>query len=132
MSKSGKHKKDLESFTGSFSRIPHAVMDSNAFIGSTDKAKSLLFALIRQINGKNNGRLQLTDKWLAEHGWRSKAKNKEATKELIERGLIVQTKQGGLNIGCNWYAVTWLPIKILLVSIFQLRHIIKETGQIAN
>lgn len=107
---SKKLKKPLENFTGGFSRIPHAVLDSQAFIGLSDHGKSLLFALLRQINGSNNGRLQLTNKWLAEHGWRSISINNKSIAELIERGLIVSTRLGGLNAGCNWYALTWLPI----------------------
>ena len=107
---SKKSNKPLESFTGGFSRIPHAVMDSEAFIGLTDHGKALLFALMRQVNGSNNGRLQLTNKWLAAQGWRSISMNKQSTAELIERGLIVTTRLGGLNAGCNWYALTWLPI----------------------
>lgn len=107
---SKKPKKPPETFTGNFSRIPHAVMDSQAFIGLSDRGKSLLFALIRQINGSNNGRLQLTNKWLSEHGWRSVSINHKTIAELTERGLIVSTRLGGLNAGCNWYAVTWLTI----------------------
>ncbi|PSJ18339.1 hypothetical protein [Nitrosomonas supralitoralis] len=107
---SKKPKKPAETFTGGFSRIPHAVMDSQAFIGLSDRGKSLLFALIRQINGSNNGRLQLTYKWLSQHGWQSNSANRKAIAELIERGLIVSTRLGGLNAGCNWYAVTWLQI----------------------
>lgn len=107
---SKKFKKPLENFTGGFSRIPHAVLDSEAFMGLTDTGKALLFALIRQVNGSNNGRLQLTNKWLAAQGWRSISMNKQSTAELIERGLIVTTRLGGLNAGSNWYAVTWLPI----------------------
>lgn len=107
---SKKFKKTLENFTGGFSRIPHAVTDSNAFMGLTDRGKSLLFALMRQINGSNNGRLQLTNKWLSAHGWQSNSSNSKAIAELVKRDLIVITRLGGLNAGCNWYAVTWLPI----------------------
>lgn len=107
---SKKYKKPAESFSGTFSTIPHAVMDSIAFMGLTDRGKSLLFALMRQINGRNNGRLQLTNKWLAEQGWQSNSSNAKAIKELTERELIVTTRLGGLNAGSNWYAVTWLPI----------------------
>lgn len=107
---SKKYKKPPESFSGTFSAIPHAVMDSKAFMGLTDNGKAFLFALIRQVNGSNNGRLQLTNKWLAAQGWRSISMNKQSTAELIERGLIVTTRLGGLNAGSNWYAVTWLPI----------------------
>lgn len=105
-----KSKQLPERITGSFSGIPHAVLDSQAFIGATDKAKSLLFALIRQSNGKNNGHLHLTDKWLRAKGWTSTSQNKKARDELLERGLIVQTYRGGLNAGCDKFALTWLDI----------------------
>jgi hypothetical protein len=105
-----KYKKPPETFTGNFSAIPHAVMDSQAFIGLSDRGKSLLFALIRQINGSNNGKLQLTNRWLSERGWKSISINNKSIAELKDRGLIVSTRLGGLNAGCNWYAVTWLPI----------------------
>lgn len=105
-----KSKQPPERITGSFSGIPHAVLDSQAFIGATDKAKSLLFALIRQVNGKNNGHLHLTDKWLRAQGWTSTSQNKKARDELLARGLIVQTYRGGLNSGCDKFAVSWLDI----------------------
>lgn len=107
---SKKFKKPPENFTGRFGRLPHAVMDSRSFIDSTDRAKSLLFALMRQLNGSNNGRLQLTNKWLSVHGWQSHCSNSKAINELIERGLLITSRLGGLNAGPNWYAVTWLPI----------------------
>jgi hypothetical protein len=50
-----------ELIRGMYGGIPHAVWIA-AFIAS-DKAKSLLFALIRQTNGSNGH--HLTDKWLA-------------------------------------------------------------------
>jgi hypothetical protein len=103
-------RKPPESIKGGYAGMPWAVLDSLAFRGSTDRAKSLLFAVIRQHNGSNNGRYQLTDAWLAKQGYPSKELNSKAQKELIERGLIIKTKHGGLNIGCNFFAVTWLPI----------------------
>lgn len=106
----GKSKKPPESVNGAYTAVPHRVLDSVAFIGASDRAKSFLFALIRQHNGSNNGRFQLTDKWLAKQGWSSADMNIKARAELIERGLIVQTKLGGLNIGANWFALTWLPM----------------------
>lgn len=105
-----KSKKPLEAVGGTYTAIPHRVLDSKAFIGATDRAKSLLYALMRQHNGSNNGRLQLTDKWLSEHGWPSAGMNIKTRAELIERELIIQTRHGGLNSGCNWFALTWLPI----------------------
>ncbi len=100
-----------ERVTGSrFAAFPHSVFDSISFAGASDKAKALLLALVRQLNGANNGHLQLTTKWLKKAGYTCPSNNIKARKELIERGLIVQTKFGGLNMGADLFAVTWLPI----------------------
>lgn len=99
-----------ERVSGGYSTIPWSVLDSIAFKGSSDKAKSLLFALMRQHNGANNGHLHVAKKWLYERGWTCDESNRKAKKELIERGLIIQTKQGGLNMGADFFALTWLAI----------------------
>ena len=105
-----KQNKRLETISGGYSAIPHSVLDSLAFTGASDKAKALLFALMRQHNGANNGRLHLSSKWLAKQGYTCPAINIKTRKELLARGLIVQTLQGGLNMGADWFALTWLEI----------------------
>lgn len=105
-----KKKARVEVISGGYSAIPWAVLDSESFKGASDKARSLLFALMRQHNGQNNGRLHLASGWLLEHGWRSKSNNVIARDELIERGLIIQTRVGGLNMGAAWFALTWYDI----------------------
>ena len=105
-----KQNKRLETISGGYSAIPHSVLDSLAFTGASDKAKALLFALMRQHNGANNGRLHLSSKWLAKQGYTCPASNIKTRKELLARGLIVQTLQGGLNMGADWFALTWLEI----------------------
>ncbi len=96
-----------ESITGGYAAIPWTVLDSASFMGASDKAKALLFALIRQHSGNNNGHLHLAKKWLYSYGWTCDENNRKACNELIARGLIVHTKYGGLNMGANYYAVTW-------------------------
>lgn len=96
-----------ELISGGYSAIPWTVQDSPSFMGASDKAKALLFALMRQHNGNNNGHLHLAKKWLYNHGWTCDENNRKACHELIERGLIVHTKYGGLNMGANLYALTW-------------------------
>lgn len=90
--------------------IPWSVLDSRAYQGATPTAKALLFELLRQHSGSNNGHLHLAHKWLAPRGWASKETIERARDDLLKRGLIVQTKQGGLFIGASLYALTWLPI----------------------
>ena len=99
-----------ERISGGYSSIPHIVLDSVSFKGASEKAKALLFALMRQHNGINNGHLHLAKKWLYAQGWTCDESNRKASKELIERGLIIQTKWGGLNAGANLYALTWYDI----------------------
>ncbi len=104
-------RKAPERFAGTFSAIPHRVMDSAAFMGAGHIAKALLLDLMRQVNGANNGRLHLSYEWLTrKRGWKSRDTIKRAQSELVERGLVVQTCKGGLNKGASLFAVTWLPI----------------------
>ena len=99
-----------ESISGGYGAIPWSVMDSNSFIGASEKAKALLFALMRQHNGANNGHLHLAKKWLYAKGWTCHENNSKARNELILRGLIIKTKWGGLNMGADLFALTWYPI----------------------
>jgi hypothetical protein len=99
-----------ERIYGGYAGIPWVVIDSNSFKGATDKAKALLFALMRQHTGHNNGRLHLAKKWLYAQGWTCDENNRNACRELIERGLVIQTKWGGLKMGPNYYALTWHDI----------------------
>jgi hypothetical protein len=107
-----KQKRLVESISGLYGGIPHAVLDSTAFKGLSYPAKALLFELMRQHNAVkgNNGHLHLSFSWLARRGWKSRDVIQRARAELLERGLLIQTRQGGLNIGASGYALTWLHI----------------------
>lgn len=105
-----KLKRQPEAISGAFAAFPWAVIDSNAHTGASERARAFLIILIRQLNGRNNGHLQTGKKWLAVQGWKSNDAVQKACAELIERGLITQTKFGGLNAGANLFAVTWLQI----------------------
>jgi len=105
-----KRKKPLEAPQGLYTALPHSLLDSVAFMGASHTARSLLCELLRQHNGRNNGHLHLALSWLKKRGWTSNDVVHRAKLEFIERGLIIQTRQGGLNAGANLYAVTWLPI----------------------
>ena len=103
-------KRPLEAITGRYGAIPNNVMDSPAFMGAGHTAKALLFELMRQHTGINNGHYQLSFSWLKKRGWNSRDVIQRARAELIDRGLIIQTRYGGLNSGPSLYAVTWLQI----------------------
>ena len=103
-------KRPQESINGLYAAIPHAVLDGAAFKGASHPAKALLHDLIRQHSGNNNGHLHLSFSWLEGRCWKSRDVIHRARAELIERGLLLQTRQGGLNIGASRYALTWLSI----------------------
>lgn len=99
-----------ERVDSNFIAIPFKVLDSEAYRGAAYAARSLLIELARQLNGRNNGHLQLSARWLKGRGWNSDDVVQRAKNQLVERGLIALTRQGGLCMGANLYAVTWLQI----------------------
>jgi len=105
-----KQKRPVEAINGLYGAIPHAVLDSVAFMDASYPAKALIFDLMRQHSGSNNGHLHLSFSWLGSRGWKSRDVIQRARAELTERNLLIQTRQGGLNIGASRYAVTWLKI----------------------
>ena len=105
-----KQKRPIEAINGLYGAIPHALLDSVAFKGASYPAKALIFDLMRQHSGNNNGHLHLSFSWLEGRGWKSRDVIQRARAELIKHNLLIQTRQGGLNIGASRYAVTWLKI----------------------
>lgn len=93
-----------------YAAIPCAVVDAVSFQGARPTAKALLVELIRQHNRKNNGHFQLARHYMKTRGWSSPDVIRRAVEDLIERGLVIRTRQGGLNTGPSRYAVTWLRI----------------------
>ena len=103
-------KKPLEAAQGRYFALPHAVLDSEAWIACSPHAKALLMELCRQHTGSNNGRIHLCRSWLGLRGWSRPATVNKLRHELIRRRLVLQTRHGGLNNGAHWFALTWLPV----------------------
>jgi len=97
------------STTGSFLSLPHSLLNHACFATLSPRATKLLIDLSAQYNGKNNGDLSAPLSMMKKRGWNSSDQLSKAKKELIERGLILVSRQGGLN-KCNLYAITWKPI----------------------
>ena len=94
---------------GRFFMLPHAVMDSPAYIGLSGSAVKLLADLGRQYHGRNNGDLSAAWKIMQPRGWRSRDTLARALAELLAARLIEKTRQGGLH-ACSLYALTWHAI----------------------
>lgn len=95
--------------SGSFIRVPHAILESRAYIGLSAKSVKLLFDLFAQFKGYNNGDLSAAWGLMKPKGWKSRDTLTKALRELEQSDLIEKTRQGGRNM-CSLYSVTWLPI----------------------
>jgi hypothetical protein len=94
---------------GKFIAIPESVYNHNDFKSLSHRALRLLIDLLTQYNGHNNGDLCAAMTLMKRRGWKSNDQRNKALKELLDKELIVLTRQGGRKIA-SLYAVTWKPI----------------------
>ena len=100
--KDAKDKRDA----GPFRAIPCAVLEGRAYLNCSPHARMLLFDLFALYSGSNNGDLSVAWSRMKPRGWRSEATLHKAKKELLEAGLIVETRMGARPNKCSLYAVT--------------------------
>ena len=93
-----------------FLALPHEILRSPAYRSLSPSAVKLLVDVGLQFNGRNNGNLSICMSEMRKQGWRSTATLNRAKKELLAAGLLEQTRQGGLNMGPNLFALTWQSI----------------------
>ena len=96
---------------GPYIAIGHRILDHPAFQALSFSAVCLLLEVARQHNGANNGHYLICANALKKRGWKSAGTVQKAKDELIAAGFIVQTRQGGLNIGPSRFALGWYPIQ---------------------
>lgn len=95
--------------SGSFIQLPHAILESEEYASLSMPAVKLLLDLFAQYRGKNNGDFAAAWSVMSRRGWRSRDTLRRALEELIEKGWIIKTRQGGKRI-CCLYGVTWKGI----------------------
>lgn len=101
--KGAKDKRDA----GSFVIIPLSVLNGAAYLSVSAHARMLLFDLYAQYNGSNNGDLCAAYSMMKPRGWRSTHTLLSAKRELLEAGLIFETRKGARPNLASLYAVTW-------------------------
>lgn len=101
--KSAKEKRD----GGAFITLPLSVLNGAAYLGVSAHARMLLFDLVAQYRGDNNGDLCAAFSMMKLRGWKSTHTLQKAKLELIEAGLIVETRKGARPSKASLYAVTW-------------------------
>jgi len=95
---------------GAFIQLPMSVLNSCAYIECNSFSRMLLFDLLAQYRGNNNGDLSPCWKFMRLRGWRSEATLMKAKRELIELGLIVETRKGARPNKASLYAVTFYAL----------------------
>lgn len=104
--KEAKEKRD----GGGFVAFPNVVLDSAAFIGLSAHARMLLFDIASQYSGANNGDLCAAWALMKPRGWKSEDTLAKAKRELLESGLLVETRKGARPNKASLYALTWFAL----------------------
>lgn len=101
---------------GRFVRLPHAVLESEAYRSLDLTARSMLVEIVMLENGKNNGSL-----WLSiidgkdRLGIADARPAMRAFDDLVDRGLLRMTKEAHFSIKsaeasrARCWRITWLP-----------------------
>ena len=106
-----KHKDTLRGVKGTYTVVPHEVLESEALRGMSFSASKLYLALLSKYKGNNNGNLSLTYSELkSEWGFGSRTTIKKSFDELEQLGFIRPTRSTiGVHDGstlCNLYRLT--------------------------
>ena len=94
---------------GHFVQLFSYMLTSEQYASLSSKAVKLLVDVLEQYNGNNNGDLCVTLSVMKKKGWRSSGTLQAAKNELVEKGWLELTRQGGRH-KCSLYAVSLHPI----------------------
>lgn len=92
-----------------FIGIPFVVYNNEDFKSLSPRALKLLIDLLSQYHGYNNGDLCAARTLMIERGWKSNDQRQKALHELLNKNLIMKTRQGGKK-RASLYAITWQSI----------------------
>jgi hypothetical protein len=90
--------------------FPTVVLNSVAYLGLSAHARMLLVDMAAQYSGDNNGDFSIAWVLMKPRGWKSEDTLSKAKKELIESGLVVETRKGARPNKASLYALTWLAL----------------------
>lgn len=101
--------KGRSSKTRGFSMLIHAYFQSNEYAELSARAVKALVDLYCQYRGGNNGDLCAAWSIMSKCGWTSRSQLEKALDELLAKGWISVTRQGGRRVP-TLYAVSFLGI----------------------
>ena len=94
---------------GRYITIPNQCLISKNFASLSPHANKLFMDFASKYTGFNNGDLNMVWSEAIKRGWKSKATLYSARDELVQKGWIVQTRQGWNN-RCSLYGFTFLKM----------------------
>ena len=95
-----------------FVAIFRSVMEAPAFMALSPHACKLLFELVSQYKGDNNGDLTVAWSIVSKRGWRSRTTLWRVKQELIDAGFVYITRKGHMPSTCELLALTWFPLDV--------------------
>jgi hypothetical protein len=101
--------KNGRSKTPPFVMLRKDVITSSQYASLSYKAVKLLVDVLEQYNGNNNGDLCVTMTVMKKRGWKSAGTLQAAKNELVAKGWLELTRQGGRH-KCGLYAVSFYSI----------------------
>ena len=90
-----------------FVALPKVVLTSSGYRAASHTSRSLLVDIASQYTGTNNGRLVACDKALKPLGWKSHDTITRAVRDLVDCGLLFETRKGMRPNKAAWYALTF-------------------------
>jgi Fe2+ or Zn2+ uptake regulation protein len=96
---------------GRFTALPHDVLDSPGYLGTSPAARAVLVELVRLHNGRNNGGIALGVRLAATRCNVSPATVARALQELGDAGLVDCIAKGSFRIKdrqASTYRLNWL------------------------
>lgn len=95
---------------GQYFKLHHHMITHPRFHDLSSPAVHMIVTLCSQFNGKNNGDLCASASVLKKQGWNSNGKIRRAIDELLDKGFLIKTRQGGVLGPCHLWAFTFLKI----------------------
>ena len=95
----------------SFVMMPHILVEDPKFKNLSSGAHKMINYLVSQFKGYNNGDLDICEKNARRRGFlMSGASMRRGVKELLKKGFIELTRQGGRNRN-SLFALAWFDVE---------------------
>jgi hypothetical protein len=107
MARDRQERRKVEGTSERFLRLPHAILQSKAYLRLSAYGRQLLIDIAMQYNGKNNGDLAAPWRLMKVRGWKSQDTLNKAKRELLHSRLVVETRMGCRPNKATLYALTW-------------------------